>query len=150
MPDKRCLIKSCKQVTGRVFPIPSLEVVDEHVFKVWFENLDKDKSNFDRPYGICIRHFAGDKKIFLCDLKKCIQYIFFLNISEDAFIPAHENRDKYGRPLKTINLKKDAIPTLFLDNPDTNDPLRVVPIKTLECKCKSSSNRIRIRIKFEF
>ena len=76
MPDKRCLIKSCKQVTGRVFPIPSLEVVDEHVFKVWFENLDKGKSNFDRPYGICIRHFAGDKKIFLCDLKKCIVYIF--------------------------------------------------------------------------
>ena len=65
---------------------------------------------------------------------------FFLNISEDAFIPAHENRDKYGRSLKTINLKKDAIPTLFLDNPDTNDPLRVVPIKTQECKCKSGSN----------
>ena len=81
-------------------------------------------------------------------LKNVYSIYIFLNISEDAFIPAHENRDKYGRSLKTINLKKDAIPTLFLDNPDTNDPLRVVPIKTLECKCKSSSNRIRI--KFEF
>ena len=77
MPDKRCLIKSCKQVTGRVFPIPSLEVVDEHVFKVWFENLDKDKSNFDRPYGICIRHFAGDKKIFYVILKNVYSIYFF-------------------------------------------------------------------------
>ena len=50
----------------------------------------------------------------------------FLRISEDAFIPASENKDKYGRLLKSKNLKKEAIPTLFLDtgnsaNPATNE-----------------------------
>ena len=64
MPDKRCLVKSCKtsECGKRIFPIPSIEVIDENVFKVWFSNVDKDRSNHDRPYGICSRHFAGEKK----------------------------------------------------------------------------------------
>ena len=66
MPDKRCLVKSCKtsDCAKRVFPIPAVEVIGENVFKVWFSNVDKKRSNYDRPYGICSRHFAGEKNIF--------------------------------------------------------------------------------------
>ena len=71
----------------------------------------------------------------LCIIKFS-KYIF-LNISEDAFVPASENRDKYGRLLKIPNLKKEAIPTLFLDSA-SDDPLNV-SMETQEFE--SNSNR---------
>ena len=61
MPDKRCLVKSCKtsDCASRVFPIPSVEDVGENVLKLWLANVDKDRTNHSRPYGICSRHFSG-------------------------------------------------------------------------------------------
>ena len=66
MPDKRCLVKSCKtsDIAKRVFPIPSVEIIGENVLKVWLDNVDNDRSNHSFPYGICSRHFAGEKYQF--------------------------------------------------------------------------------------
>ena len=42
-------------------------------------------------------------------------------ISDSAFIPASENKDKYGHLLRSLNLKPCATPTLFLDDLDDED-----------------------------
>ena len=62
MPDKRCLVKSCKtsDCAKRVFPIPAVEDISEIALKVWLDNVDKGRSNHKYPYGFCSRHFAGE------------------------------------------------------------------------------------------
>ena len=62
MPDKRCLVKSCKtsDCAKRVFLIPAVEVIGEDVLKVWMANVDKGRKNHGPPYGICSRHFTGE------------------------------------------------------------------------------------------
>ena len=37
-------------------------------------------------------------------------------------MPESENKDRRGRPLKTLTLKKEAVPTLFLGSGTTAEP----------------------------
>ena len=46
--------------------------------------------------------------------------IYFLLISENAFLSASENKDKHGNKLKSLNLRPGAIPTLFLGDEESS------------------------------
>ena len=54
-------------------------------------------------------------------------YSTCLYILDSAFIPASENKDKYGHLLRSLNLKPSAIPTLFLDDLDDEDQTKPEP-----------------------
>jgi hypothetical protein len=98
MPSKRCLVKSCKHPAKRIFKIPNADVAGYNVWTLWMNVVDPDRRNIGGPYGICSSHF-----------------------SDSAFIPASENKDKYGHLLRSLNLKPSATPTLFLDDLDDEE-----------------------------
>ena len=89
MPRKRCLIRSCKNDTGRlIFHVPELHVTGPEVRKKWLEVIDPARIDLLRTprnktcvYGICYTHFTSD-----------------------CFVPASMNKDKRGRPMKRLVL----------------------------------------------
>ena len=128
MPTKRCLIKSCtiKESAKPIFRVPSLDEVAPEVLIIWRNVIDQSRTiNRNDSLGVCARHFSGILTRFFSFLK--IFHVPFNNQSflflEDAFVPAAENKDKYGHYYKTPKLKPDAIPTLFLFESSNKNPV---------------------------
>ena len=122
MPRKRCLIKSCKIETNEklknIFCIPEEHVAGPEVRQKWLEVIDEARidllrtpRNINSVYGICHAHFTSD-----------------------CFIPASDNMDKQGRPLKRPNLYPNAIPTIDIGNASLTevDPLEVNPLAAVQ------------------